>query len=1183
MGEKTEENANATHESLNLEHLSLTSSNVSECGSKETDLDNTVTHDDEELDTSTINQTNSQEECEPDIDDLAKEAKSDEDYTNCELVNDDDDVIKRKGGHSRKLDSEPEDEGVEYSNKSNKENVHKSLKSRSKKMKDKVSIKKTKKQIKEERFKIQSETHRLMREREVTIPYHVPKQRTLREFLSRKKNRANIPLNAPTSKMVEIWKDIEESTKSAFEFFKSESESDSEACKENSLNEKSQQTNDVVKGSFNTDNSGLNCVLESNSNGIPALDGEKSEMLVNTVEVPEMTRESHEVLECGAENSGYIGEVNKTEGEVMESKESDVTGLCGCVDSIEQNDIQIVSTNEGSENIFEASIDENYRREKTSEWVNNIQEYEKFLKPNKKEKLLEKLNPKLLKITPKLSGAPDSFIELGNDKNSIEAGAKNLKKRFLENCTPLRPKNTEIELTITSAETTDKGAVNNIKTEKLIYSSKETFSDPSLEKPGAKLQRLREELKKKIEEKWEVEQKRQTMELELETVNKEKIVSDDEEEEEILTDESSEESDVEEVDSEEEDEIRETKKSKKNEFIDDEAESDDEDDISEDDDEELNEKQSKKKKNKFVDDEAEESDADDEDSREADLDVDEASRNIDDKSCDAPGQKTSFNMYSDSQSSLIPPYQPGGGMLHGGSELTQCDDDSVLPKNLLSPALRLSLDLSPATKTGNNTESQQTWDLDLDSPEEANNKSSFVPCFPENGNFDLNDAYEFCSGKFPDEGGGSLDCQSQDSQGLSCDSRPETVGEMQKATGEAKKKLSRVEILTDDSEDEAAPELDNLDEADITAKRISSGESDDEENAPVKSKKKRKHLKFSDDEDDENEEDEEEEEKEEDSDSEESDSKDNEENEVEDSSQNEQPEKEVMYDSEEEIVNPGEFFEKEAELSGSEEWSGDEDEGGLDDYEKEDGDADKLDEHKVRSDLEKIHMRTLRDDDERQVRLLQEILFEDGDLHDDGPKRPKNFRWKDIGGFYDDDEDRTELFKPQDDEQEEDEQSAKIRHEKELFWLKLKSRREEVGLDDDEHGSSLLKLGKVVMEKSTRITMSKERVRTTTADIDESIVKTPFALTNQRGSFLSRNEEFLSRLAKFTANATDNILGPKHSKNFVFASRSPEKAPPPSKENSQPKRKNGSPKNEKNKKPRLESEVAKVSVLDYLS
>lgn len=56
-------------------------------------------------------------------------------------------------------------------------------------------------------------------------------------------------------------------------------------------------------------------------------------------------------------------------------------------------------------------------------------------------------------------------------------------------------------------------------------------------------------------------------------------------------------------------------------------------------------------------------------------------------------------------------------------------------------------------------------------------------------------------------------------------------------------------------------------------------------------------------------------------------------------------------------------------------------------------------------------------------------------------------------------------------------------------------RRDEMGLDDvNEHGSSLLKLGKIVMEKSTRMTVSKEKVKASNADVDD-IMKTPFALT----------------------------------------------------------------------------------------
>lgn len=200
MEEYTDENTSISHENLNQEHLSLTCVNEGEYGSKVTALiDNTDAEEYEKNDTDAGNHTNSQ--CEADIDDLAGKVSSDVSHEQ----DDENDIIKKKRSHSGKLDSEPEEEGIEDCSKSNKENVSELPKVKSKMLKGKVSIKKTKKQLKEERFKIRSETHRLMREREIAIPYHMPKQRTLREFLSRKKNRVNIPLNAPTSKMVEIW------------------------------------------------------------------------------------------------------------------------------------------------------------------------------------------------------------------------------------------------------------------------------------------------------------------------------------------------------------------------------------------------------------------------------------------------------------------------------------------------------------------------------------------------------------------------------------------------------------------------------------------------------------------------------------------------------------------------------------------------------------------------------------------------------------------------------------------------------------------------------------------------------------------------------------------------------------------------------------------------------------------
>lgn len=50
------------------------------------------------------------------------------------------------------------------------------------------------------------------------------------------------------------------------------------------------------------------------------------------------------------------------------------------------------------------------------------------------------------------------------------------------------------------------------------------------------------------------------------------------------------------------------------------------------------------------------------------------------------------------------------------------------------------------------------------------------------------------------------------------------------------------------------------------------------------------------------------------------------------------------------------FFENEAELSGSELGSGDEDEKELDHYEAELGDADRFDKNKLRDELERIRL-----------------------------------------------------------------------------------------------------------------------------------------------------------------------------------------------------------------------------------
>lgn len=115
----------------------------------------------------------------------------------------------------------------------------------------------------------------------------------------------------------------------------------------------------------------------------------------------------------------------------------------------------------------------------------------------------------------------------------------------------------------------------------------------------------------------------------------------------------------------------------------------------------------------------------------------------------------------------------------------------------------------------------------------------------------------------------------------------------------------------------------------------------------------------------------------------------------------------IDYDSEENevVVAPKKdmkeivagFLEEEAELSESDWDSADEDEKGLDKLEFEEADNEHLDEDEVKNQLEKIHMRQILDEDKREVRMLKELLFEDGDLHMDGAGRERKFKWKNIG------------------------------------------------------------------------------------------------------------------------------------------------------------------------------------------
>lgn len=174
---------------------------------------------------------------------------------------------------------------------------------------------------------------------------------------------------------------------------------------------------------------------------------------------------------------------------------------------------------------------------------------------------------------------------------------------------------------------------------------------------------------------------------------------------------------------------------------------------------------------------------------------------------------------------------------------------------------------------------------------------------------------------------------------------------------------------------------------------------------------------------------------------------------------------EEMHEEEREFRGLTDFFEAEAELSGSEVGSGDEREEGDDYWEEEEGDKEDLDENEVRQQVERAHFKTLLDQDQRDgnkkvkfwkiahvksllwlpvVRLFQELFLEDGDLHSEGGGRQRQFRWKNAEGDEGDGVSlRQNSQEEEDDDAAEDQDEAtrrKMRSEREKWLQQQKSK-----------------------------------------------------------------------------------------------------------------------------------------------
>ncbi|XP_066587462.1 claspin-like [Prorops nasuta] len=297
------------------------------------------------------------------------------------------------------------------------------------------------------------------------------------------------------------------------------------------------------------------------------------------------------------------------------------------------------------------------------------------------------------------------------------------------------------------------------------------------------------------------------------------------------------------------------------------------------------------------------------------------------------------------------------------------------------------------------------------------------------------------------------------------------------------------------------------------------------------------------------------------SDDEESEGDEEEELDDEDILEEEEDEKFIDYDSEENevVVIPkhdvkrvaATFLDNEAELSESDWESADEDEKDLDKLEMEEGDKEDIDENKMKSELEKMHMMQLLDEDQREVRFLKELLFEDGDLHSDNSGRERKFKWRNIDklGLTDDNQDANEekdvWFDHPEDENEL--QWRKMRHEREKFLQeKQKDLLDEIG--DDLGDSQIFQLGVKALKK-IQVTIDK---KVNTKDSEPKNPTRPGSITDLLGStdgrkshalykhsLLAKGEKTLARIATIVKDTDKISITNKNARHFIFTHISP--------------------------------------------
>uniref|UniRef100_A0A1B0CZC9 Uncharacterized protein n=1 Tax=Phlebotomus papatasi TaxID=29031 RepID=A0A1B0CZC9_PHLPP len=216
-------------------------------------------------------------------------------------------------------------------------------------------------------------------------------------------------------------------------------------------------------------------------------------------------------------------------------------------------------------------------------------------------------------------------------------------------------------------------------------------------------------------------------------------------------------------------------------------------------------------------------------------------------------------------------------------------------------------------------------------------------------------------------------------------------------------------------------------------------------------------------------------------------------------------------------IKVSDFMESEAELSESEWGSADEDERDLNKFEAELGDEDQFDQAQLQSELERIHMKKLLDQDAREVKMVKNLVLHEEER--EGMTRERTFRWLHVDNDFNlnGDNQDNQLDETRESDDENEEEWRKIRHERNVM-LKEK-----------------LQGGLTNLFETKNVTILKPSIPEHPKEVKAPTFLVPDREILNKKSLLLQDEEYLARLAALTSKTSDTLVnGATEKGSFVF-------------------------------------------------